>query len=180
MTVQIQLRRGTASQWTSSNPTLALAEMGIETDTNYFKIGNGSTAWNSLAYGGLQGYVGSMGYTGSKGIASLGTTPPASPINGDLWWDTETGNRFIYYDDGTSSQWVQDTALGPAGVIGYTGSQGPIGYTGSFGYTGSASTVIGYTGSLGYTGSQGVGYTGSAANITDPQFALILALAIAL
>jgi len=55
MAVQIQLRRGTAAQWTAANPTLALAEMGIETDTNQFKIGNGATAWNSLAYGGIQG-----------------------------------------------------------------------------------------------------------------------------
>lgn len=50
MALQIQLRRDTAANWTSSNPTLAQGELGIETDTNKFKIGNGSTAWNSLAY----------------------------------------------------------------------------------------------------------------------------------
>jgi hypothetical protein len=47
---QIQIRRGTAAQWTSANPTLASGEWGYETDTNKAKIGNGSTAWNSLAY----------------------------------------------------------------------------------------------------------------------------------
>ena len=47
---QIQVRRGTAAQWTSANPTLASGEWGYETDTNKAKIGNGSTAWNSLAY----------------------------------------------------------------------------------------------------------------------------------
>ena len=47
---QIQVRRGTASQWTSANPILAAGEWGYETDTNKGKIGNGSTAWNSLAY----------------------------------------------------------------------------------------------------------------------------------
>jgi hypothetical protein len=47
---QIQVRRGTASQWTSANPTLAAGEQGFETDTLKLKIGNGSTAWNSLAY----------------------------------------------------------------------------------------------------------------------------------
>ena len=47
----IKLRRGTASQWTTANPTLAAGEMGVETDTNKFKFGNGSTAWTSLAYG---------------------------------------------------------------------------------------------------------------------------------
>lgn len=47
---QIQVRRGTASQWTSANPTLAAGEWGYETDTGFYKIGNGSTAWTSLAY----------------------------------------------------------------------------------------------------------------------------------
>lgn len=50
MALQIQLRRDTAANWTSSNPTLAQGEIGIETNTNKFKIGNGSTAWSSLAY----------------------------------------------------------------------------------------------------------------------------------
>lgn len=48
----IQIRRGTASQWTSANPTLAAGEQGYESDTNKIKIGNGSTAWNSLDYQG--------------------------------------------------------------------------------------------------------------------------------
>jgi len=46
----IQLRRDTASNWTSSNPTLAQGEMGIETDTIKLKIGDGTTAWTSLGY----------------------------------------------------------------------------------------------------------------------------------
>jgi hypothetical protein len=49
-TVRIQVRRGTASQWTSANPTLAAGELGVESDTNLFKFGNGSTAWTALAY----------------------------------------------------------------------------------------------------------------------------------
>ena len=64
MAVQIQFRRGTAAEWTLSNPKLAEAEMGIETDTNLFKIGNGVDFWNDLQYGGLRGttgYVGSLG-----------------------------------------------------------------------------------------------------------------------
>lgn len=59
MAVQIQFRRGTAYEWSSVNPILAEAEMGIETDTNLFKIGNGSLHWNDLDYGGIRGYTGS-------------------------------------------------------------------------------------------------------------------------
>lgn len=50
MPVQIQLRRGTASQWTSFNPILAAGEIGTELDTGKFKVGDGVTAWNSLGY----------------------------------------------------------------------------------------------------------------------------------
>lgn len=53
MSVKIQFRRGTAAEWTSQNPTLDAGELGLETDTSRFKVGNGSTAWNSLAYTGV-------------------------------------------------------------------------------------------------------------------------------
>jgi len=49
-TVRIQVRRGTASQWTSVNPILAAGEMGVESDSNLFKFGNGSSTWTALAY----------------------------------------------------------------------------------------------------------------------------------
>ena len=46
----IQIRRGTAAQWTAANSILASGEMGLETDTKAFKFGDGSTAWNALPY----------------------------------------------------------------------------------------------------------------------------------
>jgi len=42
-------RRRTAAQWTSENPVLADGEFGVERDTGIVKVGNGSTAWTSLA-----------------------------------------------------------------------------------------------------------------------------------
>jgi len=53
--ITIKLRRGTAAQWTATNPVLAEGEFGAETDTRKFKIGNGSTAWSSLQYWGGSG-----------------------------------------------------------------------------------------------------------------------------
>lgn len=47
-TGEIQLRRDTAANWTSANPTLGLGEFGYETDTGRLKLGDGSTAWSSL------------------------------------------------------------------------------------------------------------------------------------
>jgi hypothetical protein len=68
MAVQIQLRRGTAAEWTSANPVLALAELGIETDTDQFKVGDGSTQWNALPYGGIEGPQGIQGIQGIQGV----------------------------------------------------------------------------------------------------------------
>lgn len=46
----IQVRRDTAANWTSADPTLANGEIGYETDTEKIKFGDGSTAWTSLGY----------------------------------------------------------------------------------------------------------------------------------
>ena len=50
MPTRIQVRRGTAAEWTTANPVLASGELGFETDTGRAKYGNGVTAWTSLAY----------------------------------------------------------------------------------------------------------------------------------
>lgn len=48
MASKVQYRRDTAANWTSNNPTLSSGEVGFETDTGKIKIGDGSTAWNSI------------------------------------------------------------------------------------------------------------------------------------
>ena len=50
MASRIQIRRDSAASWTSANPILAQGELGVELDTNKFKVGNGTSDWNSLAY----------------------------------------------------------------------------------------------------------------------------------
>jgi hypothetical protein len=42
---------------------------------------------------------------GSLGI-DVGLTPPASPVQGALWWDSNGGQLYVYYNDGDSAQWV--------------------------------------------------------------------------
>lgn len=117
MTVQtrIQLRRDTASNWTSTNPVLAAGEIGVETNTGKFKIGDGTTAWSSLSVanptdlvtavtgstttplsvsggtlslqGGFTRYVdGSDTHvTYPKVTVKSGSTGPAAPSVGDVW-----------------------------------------------------------------------------------------------
>ena len=66
MAVQIQFRRATAAEWTAANTILAEGELGLETDTTFYKIGTGSTAWTSLAYGSIQGALAANAVTTAK------------------------------------------------------------------------------------------------------------------
>lgn len=95
----IQLRRDTAANWTSANPTLAQGELGLETDTLKIKAGDGSTTWTSLGYlidtGGYVTLTGTQTLTNktinavslqeaNKNVvteADIGTAPNEVPIN---------------------------------------------------------------------------------------------------
>lgn len=59
---RLQLRRGTAALWTVNNPVLLDGEFGLESDTRLFKIGDGTTHWIDLPYGGLRGADGGNGF----------------------------------------------------------------------------------------------------------------------
>jgi hypothetical protein len=48
--MSIQVRRDIATSWTSTDPTLAEGELGLETDTGKLKIGDGTSSWKSLTY----------------------------------------------------------------------------------------------------------------------------------
>lgn len=65
----IRLRRGTASDWTSTNPVLAAGEPGVESDTGAIKIGDGTTAWTSLGYA-LSSRYEPLIYLGSRNATS--------------------------------------------------------------------------------------------------------------
>ena len=65
----------------------------------------GSYVWNS-----------SIGvWQGREESATVAITSPAKPLtanNGDIWYNTERGITYIYYDDGTSAQWVEFVTSG--------------------------------------------------------------------
>ena len=114
--IQLQFRRGTALEWSTANPTLALGEMGIEIDTKLFKIGDGETSWNDLAYGGIQGPQGIAGSPGEKGDpgdpGSSGSVFTTGPV------DLHNGGRntveLLQFTDGTK----QSVITGPTPAAG--------------------------------------------------------------
>lgn len=69
MATKIQVRRDTSANWTSTNPTLSSGEIGFETNTGKFKIGNGSSAWSALDY-----FLDSSDLSGYLTAASASTT----------------------------------------------------------------------------------------------------------
>jgi hypothetical protein len=50
MATRMQQRRGTSADWTTANPILAAGEIGFETETGQFKIGDGTNRWDDLSY----------------------------------------------------------------------------------------------------------------------------------
>ena len=73
MATKIQFRRGSAAQWTTANPVLAIGEPGIENDTQRFKVGDGVTDWNSLPYVYMAATGGDANET-TKGFVEEATT----------------------------------------------------------------------------------------------------------
>jgi hypothetical protein len=99
MATRMQQRRGTAQQWTDADPILAAGEIGFETDTNQFKIGDGVNAWSDLSYfknledlgGSLDDYLLVTTRGAINGVASLDGSGkiPSSQIPALVGLDTE-------------------------------------------------------------------------------------------
>jgi hypothetical protein len=120
-TVRLQLRRGLADDWNDANPTLAAGEIGIETDTNTFKFGDGNTPWNSLEYalsGTVDDYILLTTKGAANGVASLDSSgfipasqlPPLAKVTvsavanqaARLALTAEAGDIAIQADNGTT------------------------------------------------------------------------------
>jgi hypothetical protein len=106
-------RRGTASQWSTANTVLGVGEIGFAFDTNVIKIGDGTTAWNSLqSLDGKSAYelAVSGGYSGtqSQWLASL-----VGP-KGDKGDTGDTGPQGPAGTNGTNGT---NGATGPAGPM---------------------------------------------------------------
>jgi microcystin-dependent protein len=106
----------------------------LATSNKNFKVKNGldvsgaATASSFVKTGGTSDEFlmadGSVS-EGGGGSLEVSETPPSSPSEGDIWYNSTTGQTFVYYD----SFWVENIA----GVPGPQGPEGPIGETGDIG-----------------------------------------------
>jgi len=97
----------------NSTPTsLEVGELAINYADGILYYKNSSNAISILS---------SALYAQGASSIEIATTPPASPSSGDLWFESDTGKTFIYYD----SFWVETS--GADGSQGSTGSTGPTG-----------------------------------------------------
>lgn len=130
----IKLRRDTAANWTSSNPVLATGELGLETDTLLFKIGNGATAWASLSYRNhLQNTdtstnsndfsIGDGTNTGHKSITANKSGSPKPKIryntSSSKWEFSNDGTTFV--EHGSNAVWgsITGTITGQSDLVTY-------------------------------------------------------------
>ncbi|MFM0163805.1 hypothetical protein PQR39_25760 [Paraburkholderia sediminicola] len=99
----VQFRRGNAADWTALNPILAESEMGVELDTGHIKIGDGVTAWTSLAYGFTPGPT----FLTYATFAAAEASPPAQPgfvrVTDD---ETNGGQATSYFYNGSTFEWL--------------------------------------------------------------------------
>lgn len=122
---------GNTQQWVDTNPngggtgggTLSLVSIGTEPPAN---PSQGALWWNSddgrlFVYyndGNTAQWVDASPNGGSSGggvPVTVSPTPPGSPTEGQLWWNTTDGRLFVYYDDGQTAQWVDASPNGGVG-----------------------------------------------------------------
>jgi len=104
--VSIQIRRDTAANWTSANPVLLIGEIGFETDTRTFKVGNGTDNWTALPY-----ITFSNSFTSAATFTGLATKPSAPSAGQMQIFSLSRANRFFPSFQGPSGL---DSPLQPA------------------------------------------------------------------
>jgi hypothetical protein len=145
---QIQVRRGTASQWTSTDPTLASGEWGFETDTGKVKIGDGTTAWTGLAYIG----GGDVTLTGTQTLTNKTLTAPIITIA----TNAQAASYTLVLTDQSDLVEISNASANTLTVPLNSSVAFPVGTTITILQTGAGQTTITPTGGVTINGTPGL------------------------
>ena len=158
----------------NTNDTHTENGISFKWDGTVWKRVSGTGAQGPTGSTGSQGATGPTGAQGQKGAqAYISDAAPSSGVTaGDLWWDSDSGDFSIYFDDGSgspSAQWVEVGSTGPTGPTGAQGATGPTGAQGATGPTGAqgATGGTGAQGAVGATGAQGAAGSATISNNAD-------------
>ena len=168
MAQQIIFRNGSASSWSTNDPTLASGEIGVDSTNNYFKIGNGSADWNSLAIASttLPGQTIPFRSLGDGSDGNVTVSSGVTTLSRDMFYANLTINGTgTIFTNGYKVfvKNILDLSAAPANAINFNGAAGGSA-TGGVAGTPAAATVsasVG-TGTQGTAGASGSLITGTA------------------
>ena len=94
MASTIKLRRSATSGAIPTTSQLALGELAMNTYDGKLFLKTDQSGTEAIVE------------VGGGGNITISSTTPSSPDVGDIYWDSDEGNPYIYYDDGNTQQWV--------------------------------------------------------------------------
>jgi len=103
---------------------IEVPELKIGTGTNTVKLTVASDGKLTTTETDSSGNTSSPAAAGGGSSVTVSDTAPTSPSAGDQWFDSSSLIMFVYYADGSSSQWVPATPAGQTGATGSTGAGG--------------------------------------------------------
>ena len=169
----IQFRRGTTALWTSSNPVLSAAEIGVDTTVGSLKVGDGSTSWNNLPYAGAGGsqlrfnnylveYVIAAG--GGGGAANWAAGGGAGGYRSSVVGENSGGGTTAESRATVSAGTSYTITVGAGGASGSSGSNSSaFGLTATGGgFSGGSNSNAGASGGSGAGGWNVAGYSGTS------------------
>jgi hypothetical protein len=102
----IQLRKGSASLWTSTNPILASGEPGFDTTNKILKIGDGINTWSNLTSIAISGTAGGdlAGNFPNPTLVAVGSSGTYTKVTTDSKGRVTSGTTLLSSDLPTNSQ----------------------------------------------------------------------------
>lgn len=135
----------TAQEWSLYNPVLAKGEIGVESDTNLFKIGDGASSWNNLGYAVAEGGGGSGG--------TIVIANPGTATTNEL---TSISIGGVPYNvSGKDGRGISSAAINSSGALVITYTDGTVS---NLGVVKGADGANGKDGADGYTPIKGTDY----------------------
>ena len=95
MASTIKLRRSATSGAIPTTSQLALGELAMNTFDGKLFLKTDQSGTEAIVEVG-----------GGGGSITISSALPSNPDIGDVYWDSDEGNPYIYYDDGNTQQWV--------------------------------------------------------------------------